>query len=67
MNDRRTGGMTLMLLGVGCIFYGANRLNSFTSQLASAFGVTDTTAIAAIAAGGIIAVLGALLLARATR
>ena len=56
-----------MLPGTGCVFYGVNRLNSFASQLTGAFGVTDSSAIAAIVSGCILAVLGVVLLARHTR
>lgn len=67
MNDQRTGGFILMLLGAGCIFYGVSRLNSFASQLAGAFGATDSSAIAVIAIGCIVAVIGVALLVRQTR
>jgi len=66
MNERKTAGTVLLVIGAGAVYYGVDRMNSFVSRLYGAFGVTDTTAIAAIALGVVVALVGASLAIRST-
>ena len=66
MNERKTAGVVLLIIGAGAVYYGVDRMNSFVSRLYGAFGVTDTTAVAAIALGVLVAIAGAALTIRGT-
>jgi len=61
MNKNPIGGI-LLVIGIICAFYGINRINSPISQLASAFGQSDSTGVGVIVIGLIAALVGAVLI-----
>lgn len=61
MKKKPIGGI-LLVIGIICAFYGINRVNSPISQIATAFGQSDSTGIGIIVLGVIAALVGAALL-----
>lgn len=58
METKQIIGITLLVLGVGVIFYGINATNSFQYQLGALFGSNYSDLVLVIAGGGILATIG---------
>jgi len=62
MTTKKIIGIILILIGVVLAYYGYDQKNSIGSQLSSAFGQTNTTAIIYMVGGVILAVAGIVLI-----
>lgn len=63
MENNKIFGVILLVIGIALAVYGLNIQNSFSSQLANAFGQKDNSAMTYIVLGVVASIVGIILLA----